>query len=607
MCGIVGLLSDGPAASRIVEALTRLEYRGYDSAGIALVEDGVISRQRRPGKIIALRETLDADPISGSAGVGHTRWATHGAPTETNAHPHATARVAVAHNGIIENFQSLKDSVIAQGADYASETDSEVIAHLIDLKLQSGRSPEDAVRATLSELEGAYAIACVFADDDDLMIAARKGSPLAVGIGPKEAYIGSDAIALSGFTEEITFLEDGDMAILNRGALRLTDVSGAAVTRPTLVLAQRDVAVSKGSHRHFMHKEICEQPDAVERTLHQIIDIHRKKIVLPDLDGVDIAAANALLIACGTAHYAGRIAEYWLEQYARVAVETDIASEFRYRQPVVQPDAFSVFVSQSGETADTIAAMRFAREGGYRTLGVVNVPQSTIWREADARLPTLAGPEIGVASTKAFTAQLCVLACLAVAMGRARGVLSEKDEKKLVNALLNTPALIAKALDTEPDIEKIATTVAGARQAIYIGRGPHYPLALEGALKLKEITYIHAEACAAGELKHGPIALIDETTPVVAVAPYDALFDKTFSNMQEVSARGGKIILITDKKGAKASGDLATHCIEMPECDPFTAPILYAVPLQLLAYLTAVRKGTDVDQPRNLAKSVTVE
>jgi len=607
MCGIIGILGTSPVAPRLVESLKRLEYRGYDSAGVAALNGGAIERRRAAGKLANLEIELGGNPLAGTTGIGHTRWATHGAPTTANAHPHATDKVAIVHNGIIENFRPLRDELIKAGHRFASETDSEVIAHLITEYLNQGQSPEQAAISAVRRLDGAFGIAVLFAGDDDILVGARKGSPLAVGLGDGEMYLGSDAIAVSPFTTRVIFLEEGDIAVLSHTKAKILDANGQIVERPVHIFSGGAAAVEKGNHRHFMQKEIYEQSETTARTITRYVNANDETVQMPDLDGVDLAADSAIVIGCGTAHYAGRVAEYWLEQYGGIAVETDIASEFRYRKPAFGKKAFSVFVSQSGETADTLAALRYCKENGLKTLAVVNVPESTIWREADARLPTLAGPEIGVASTKAFTAQLSALAGLTIAVGRARGALSSQDESRLVRALMETPRLIADALTTEPEIEAIAHELAQARDVLYLGRGVHYPIALEGALKLKEISYIHAEGYAAGELKHGPIALIDEHTPVVVVAPHDALFEKTLSNMQEVNARGGKLIVITDPAGAAACADIAKHIIMVPACDPFVAPLVYSIPIQLLAYLTAVQKGTDVDQPRNLAKSVTVE
>jgi glucosamine--fructose-6-phosphate aminotransferase (isomerizing) len=607
MCGIIGILGTTPVAPRLVEALKRLEYRGYDSAGVATLENGAIKRRRAAGKLANLERVLADEPLAGATGIGHTRWATHGAPTTGNAHPHATDKVAIVHNGIIENFRALRDELSKAGHKFASETDSEVIAHLITDYLDKGQSPEQAAIAAVRRLEGAFGIAVLFAGDDDILIGARKGSPLAVGVGDGEMYLGSDAIAVSPFTTRVMFLEEGDIAVLSHSKTKILDANGQVAQRIVHTFSGGVAAVEKGNFRHFMQKEIYEQSETTARTITRYVNANDETVQMPDLDGVDLNSDSAIVIGCGTAHYAGRVAEYWLEQIAGIAVETDIASEFRYRKPAFGKKTFSVFVSQSGETADTLAALRYCKEQKLKTLAVVNVPESTIWREADARLPTLAGPEIGVASTKAFTAQLSALAALAIAVGRARGALSSQEEGRLVHALMETPRLIAEAMNAEPQIEAIAHELAQARDVLYLGRGVHYPIALEGALKLKEISYIHAEGYAAGELKHGPIALIDEHTPVVVVAPHDALFEKTLSNMQEVQARGGKLIVITDPAGAAAVKEIAKHIILAPACDPFVAPLVYSIPIQLLAYATAVQKGTDVDQPRNLAKSVTVE
>jgi len=608
MCGIIGILgANAPVAPRLVEALRRLEYRGYDSAGVATLENGRIERRRAAGKLANLQHELATHPLTGVSGIGHTRWATHGAPTTNNAHPHATDKVAIVHNGIIENFRALRQELIRSGHKFASETDSEVIAHLITDYLDKGQSPEAATIAAVRRLEGAFGIAVLFADQPDVLIGARKGSPLAVGLGEGEMYLGSDAIAVSPFTTRVMFLEEGDIAILSHAKVKVLDAEGMVVERQAHIFAGGAAAVEKGNHRHFMQKEIYEQPETTGRTITRYVNAFDEKVEMPDLDGIDLSADSAIIIGCGTAHYAGRVAEYWMEEIGAIAVETDIASEFRYRKPVVGKNSFAVFVSQSGETADTLAALRYCKQKGMKTLAVVNVPGSTIWREADARLPTLAGPEIGVASTKAFTAQLSALAALSIAVGRARGALSSQEEAALVHALMETPRLITEALKAEPEIEAISHELAQSRDVLYLGRGVHYPVALEGALKLKEISYIHAEGYAAGELKHGPIALIDEDTPVVVVAPHDGLFEKTLSNMQEVAARGAKLVVITDPPGAQSVKDLAKHIILAPACDPFIAPLIYSIPIQLLAYLTAVHKGTDVDQPRNLAKSVTVE
>jgi glucosamine--fructose-6-phosphate aminotransferase (isomerizing) len=605
MCGIIGILGDGPAAPRLVESLKRLEYRGYDSAGVATLENGAIARRRAAGKLLNLEEVLNGAPLAGHSGIGHTRWATHGAPTTANAHPHATDKVAIVHNGIIENFRVLRAELVAKGHRFESETDSELIAHLIHDGMANGKSARQAALDAFPRLDGAFAVACIFAGEDDLMIGARKGSPLVVGVGVGEMFLGSDAIAVSPFTANVMYLEEGDVAILTRKGAEVLDANGARADRPVQHVAGA-AAAEKGNHRHFMQKEIYEQPETTGRTIARYVNAFEERVELPDLN-VDLTSDSVILIGCGTAHYVGRIAEYWLEAIAGVACETDIASEFRYRKPAFGKRAFAAFVSQSGETADTLAALRYCKQQGLKTLAVVNVPESTIWREADARMPTLAFPEISVASTKATTAQLATLATLAIGMGRARGVLPSADEARLVRTLMEVPRLMAEVMTAEEEINKLANTLKDARFVLYLGRGVHYPIAMEGALKLKEISYIHAEGYAAGELKHGPIALIDETTPVVVVAPHDELFEKTLSNMQEVAARGGKLILISDAAGHAAAGDLPTARIHLPTCDPFVSPLVNAVPIQLLAYYVAVHKGTDVDQPRNLAKSVTVE
>jgi glutamine---fructose-6-phosphate transaminase (isomerizing) len=541
-------------------------------------------------------------------GIGHTRWATHGKPNETNAHPHATDRLAVVHNGIIENFRELREELEQQGAQFGTETDTEVIAHLVTQEMKQGRSPVEAVAAALPRLRGAFALAFLFEGEDDLLIGARKGSPLAVGYGTGEMYLGSDAIALAPFTDSISYLEDGDTAILNRKGVEFRDAGGASVARAVVKSAASAFLVDKGNHRHFMAKEIHEQPEVVGHTLAHYLDMAAERVALPAPLPFDFRALERISIAaCGTAYYAGLIAKYWFERFARLPVEIDVASEFRYREAPLRPGGLAIFVSQSGETADTLATLRYAKEHKQHVLSVVNVPTSTIARESDVVMPTLAGPEIGVASTKAFTCQLAVLAALAIAAGRARGVLSEADEAELVHGLIEVPRLMAQALALEPQIEHLARDLAKSRDVLYLGRGTSYPLALEGALKLKEISYIHAEGYAAGELKHGPIALIDETMPVIVIAPHDRVFDKTASNMQEVAARGGRIILVTDPRGAHEAHVDSAAKIVLPDMAATVTPLVYAIPVQLLAYHTAVVMGTDVDQPRNLAKSVTVE
>jgi glucosamine--fructose-6-phosphate aminotransferase (isomerizing) len=608
MCGIVGILGRAPVAEQLVDSLKRLEYRGYDSAGVATLEGDHLERRRAEGKLKNLEARLRAEPLKGVSGIGHTRWATHGKPTEHNAHPHATENVAVVHNGIIENFRELRSELEKQGAKFASETDTEVVAHLVNSYLLKGSSPQEAVRASLPRLRGAFALAFLFKGYGDLMIGARKGSPLAVGYGDGEMYLGSDAIALAPFTDTISYLEDGDWAVLSREAGVIHDASGAVVHREVLKSGASSFLVDKANYRHFMAKEIHEQPEVVGHTMARYVDIAAERIALPVRLPFDFKNIQRISItACGTASYAGYVAKYWFERLARVPVELDVASEFRYREAPLRKGDLAIFISQSGETADTLAALRYAKAQGVHTVSVVNVPTSTIARESETVLQTLAGPEIGVASTKAFTCQLMVLAALAVAAGKARGELSETDEAKLVHALVEIPRLIASALATEPQIEKLAREIAKSRDVLYLGRGTSFPLALEGALKLKEISYIHAEGYAAGELKHGPIALIDEHMPVVVIAPFDRVFEKTVSNMQEVAARGGNIILMTDAKGAEEATVDSLVTIVLPDMAATFTPMVYAVPVQLLAYHTAVVMGTDVDQPRNLAKSVTVE
>src|SRR5712672_1246281 len=551
MCGIVGILGREPVAGSLVDALKRLEYRGYDSAGVATLESGQLARRRAEGKLRNLEARLAREPLMGTIGIGHTRWATHGKPTESNAHPHATDRLAVVHNGIIENFRELRDELEKKGAKFGSETDTEVVAHLVTEEMKNGRSAAEAVAAALPRLRGAFALAFLFAGEDDLVIGARRGSPLAVGYGDGEMYLGSDAIALAPFTGSIAYLEDGDCVVVRRSGASVRDAAGQAVTRPTVRSSASAFLLDKGNHRHFMAKEIHEQPEVVGHTLAHYVNFAKGRIELPEALPFDFRDIGRLSIsACGTAYYAGLIGKYWFERFARLPVEIDVASEFRYRESPFDPGNLAVFVSQSGETADTLATLRYAREQKQHVLSVVNVATSTIARESDVVMPTLAGPEIGVASTKAFTCQLATLACLAIAAGRARGVLGEEDERKLVRALIEVPRHMTDALALEPTIEKLARDLAKSRDALYLGRGTSFPLALEGALKLKEISYIHAEGYAAGELKHGPIALIDENMPVIIIAPYDRVFDKTLSNMQEVAARSGKIVLITDPKGA---------------------------------------------------------
>jgi glutamine---fructose-6-phosphate transaminase (isomerizing) len=608
MCGIVGILGRAPVAEQLVDSLKRLEYRGYDSAGVATLEGDHLDRRRAEGKLKNLEKRLRSEPLQGHTGIGHTRWATHGKPNETNAHPHATENVAVVHNGIIENFRELRETLEKQGAQFATETDTEVVVHLVESYLKKGYSPQAAVKASLPHLRGAFALAFLFKGHTNLMIGARKGSPLAVGHGDGEMYLGSDAIALAPFTDTITYLEDGDWAVLTRDSSAIYDAQGTQVHREVLKSGASSFLIDKANYRHFMAKEIHEQPEVVGHTLARYVDMASERVALPQELPFDFRDIRRISItACGTASYAGFIAKYWFERLARIPVELDVASEFRYREAPLRKDDLAIFISQSGETADTLAALRYAKSQGLHTLSVVNVPTSTIARESEIVMQTLAGPEIGVASTKAFTCQLMVLASLAVAAGKARGELSGTDETKLVQGLIEIPRLISAALAIEPHIEKLARDISKSRDVLYLGRGTSYPLALEGALKLKEISYIHAEGYAAGELKHGPIALIDETMPVVVIAPYDRVFEKTVSNMQEVAARGGNIILMTDAKGAAEATVDSLVTIVLPDMAATFSPMVYAIPVQLLAYHTAVVMGTDVDQPRNLAKSVTVE
>jgi glucosamine--fructose-6-phosphate aminotransferase (isomerizing) len=608
MCGIVGILGRGPVAEQLVESLKRLEYRGYDSAGVATLEGTHLERRRAEGKLRNLDARLRAEPLAGHTGIGHTRWATHGKPTENNAHPHATKNVAVVHNGIIENFRELREALQKNGTIFKTETDTEIVLHLVDDHLRQGFKPVDAVRATLSKLRGAFALGFIFADDNDLMIGARNGPPLAIGYGDGEMYLGSDAIALGPFTDTISYLEDGDWVVLTRSGATVYDKNNTIVQRDVLKHIAATSLVDKANYRHFMAKEIHEQPEVVGHTMARYVDMATDRVELPVQLPFDFKNIQRISItACGTASYAGYIAKYWFERLARLPVELDVASEFRYREAPLRKGDLAIFISQSGETADTLAALRYAKSQGLHTLSVVNVPTSTIARESETVLPTLAGPEIGVASTKAFTCQLMVLAAIAVAAGKARGELSDADETRLVHGLVEIPRLMAVALATEPQIEKLARDIAKSKDVLYLGRGTSYPLALEGALKLKEISYIHAEGYAAGELKHGPIALIDENMPVVVIAPYDRVFEKTVSNMQEVAARGGAIILMTDAKGAAEATIQSLVTIVLPDMAATFAPMVYAVPVQLLAYHAAVIMGTDVDQPRNLAKSVTVE
>ncbi len=607
MCGIIGIVGTADAPPRLVDALKRLEYRGYDSAGIATLVNGGIDRRRAEGKLVNLEARLKESPIGGVTGIGHTRWATHGVPNEQNAHPHATDRVAVVHNGIIENFEVLRQEVAEAGCVLASETDTEVVAHLITLRLAEGMAPKEAVFDTLRKLQGAFALGIVFAGEHDLLIAARQGSPLALGFGDGEMYLGSDALALAPLTNRIVYLEDGDWAVLTSTTAEIFDADGQTVERAVRISELSGDAIGKGGYRHFMLKEIYEQPQVIGDTLSALVNQADRHITLPDFE-VDLAEADRLtLIACGTSYYACMTAKYWFEQIARIPVEVDIASEYRYRAAVPPKNGVAIFISQSGETIDTLEALRFAKNAGQKIFSIVNMPESAIARESDAVFRTQAGPEIGVASTKAFTTQLTVLACLVIATARARGAIDAKQEAALVGALTEVPARAAEILNHDDDIREIAAIVAEARDVLYLGRGTNYPIALEGALKLKEISYIHAEGYAAGEMKHGPIALIDESVPIICIAPSDELFEKTASNIQEVMTRGGKVIAFSDSRGAKRLAKGATAVVSLPAVDAFVSPILYAIPVQLLAYHVAVLKGTDVDQPRNLAKSVTVE
>jgi glutamine---fructose-6-phosphate transaminase (isomerizing) len=607
MCGIVGILGKEDVADRLLDGLKRLEYRGYDSAGIATIIDGAIDRRRASGKLVNLGRELAADPLPGHVGIAHTRWATHGGPTTNNAHPHATGEVALVHNGIIENFKPLREELLARGRKFDSETDTEIVAHLVSEQVENGVDPVEAVKAVLPRLHGAFALAILFRQHPDMLIGARLGSPLVVGYGEDETYLGSDALALAPLTQRISYLEEGDWVVLTRSGVQVYDVDNNPVERPIVNSGASGQLIDKGNHRHFMAKEIYEQPIVVAQTLRGYLQRLEDTVTLPIPDFDLSAIRRVTIVACGTSFYAGMVAKYWFEQFARVAVDIDVASEFRYRAPVMEDGGLMIVISQSGETADTLAALRHAKSEGQTIAAVVNVPTSTMAREADLLLPTHAGPEIGVASTKAFTCQLAVLAALAANLAKAKGRMDAAEEKEIVRHLAEAPAALNAALAYDEAIEAMAGVVASARDVLYLGRGTDYPLALEGALKLKEISYIHAEGYAAGEMKHGPIALIDENVPVIVIAPSGPLFEKTVSNMQEVQARGGKVVLISDYDGIAAAGDGCIATITMPKVHPLIAPIVYAVPVQLLAYHVAVAKGTDVDQPRNLAKSVTVE
>ena len=607
MCGIVGILGNRAAAPRLVEALKRLEYRGYDSAGVATLENGRLQRVRAEGKLRNLEAKLERHPLEGVIGIGHTRWATHGKPTENNAHPHASDRLAVVHNGIIENFRALREELAAKGHRFATETDSEIAAFLVTDELDNGKSPAEAVHAALSRMRGAFALVYLFEGEDDLLIGARQGAPLAVGQGDGEMYLGSDALALAPFTDRVAYLEEGDWVIATRTHAEFRDRENNVVTRRFVRTAVGGLLAEKGNYRHFMAKEIHEQPEVIGHTIAHYVDMGAQKLKPFDWPVDPRALTRISIVACGTAYMAGLIGKYWIERFARLPVEVDVASEYRYREPPVDKGGLTIFVSQSGETADTLASLRYAKDHGARTVAVVNVPTSSIARLADIAAPTLAGPEIGVASTKAFTCQLVAMASLALALGQARGVLSPAEESTRVAELVATPGLVAEVLKLEPAIEKIALTLAQARDVLYLGRGTAYPLALEGALKLKELSYIHAEGYAAGELKHGPIALIDSNMPVIVLGPRDAVFEKTISNMQEVAARGGRIVLIGDAHAAEEAAVAVESFLPMPDIGSTFAPIVYAAPVQMLAYHTAVIMGKDADQPRNLAKSVTVE
>ena len=608
MCGIVGIISNRQVTPLLIDGLKRLEYRGYDSAGVATLVDGKIERRRAKGKIVNLEKKIAENPLPGTIGIGHTRWATHGVPNETNAHPHATKYVAVVHNGIIENYRELRDELKELGHVFESETDTEVVVHLISQKIEEGLDPQTAVAQSLKRLNGAFALAIIFAGREDILIGARKGAPLAVGFGDGEMFLGSDALALASLTQKIMYLEDGDWVVLTHSSATVYDENGKEAERPVEQSSTSGAMIGKGGYRHFMLKEIYEQPQVIGDTLNTMINQDMDTITLPNVP-FDLKEMTRLtIVACGTSYYAGLVGKYWIESIARVPVDIDVASEVRYRRPVMEKGGVALFISQSGETADTLAALRYCKEQGQKIVSIVNVSASTMARESDCVLKTLAGPEIGVASTKAFTTQLTLLACFAIALGRAKGALSRSEESRVSRALVEVPSRAAEVLNNDQAIEKIAQNLmVPAHDVLYLGRGSSYPIALEGALKLKEISYIHAEGYAAGEMKHGPIALIDEGVPVVVVAPTDELFDKTISNMQEVLARGGKVVFFGDKDGVGTVKDRSAAAIVLPTDDSFVAPILYAIPVQLLAYHTAVAKGTDVDQPRNLAKSVTVE
>ena len=607
MCGIIGIVGKAAVADRLVDGLRRMEYRGYDSAGVCTIHDGQLVRRRAEGKLGNLVAELDANPAPGDIGIAHTRWATHGAPTAANAHPHATDKVAIVHNGIIENYKELRDEVRAAGRTLESDTDSEVVAHLLTIRIENGETPQEAVANVLPRLRGAFALAIAFRDHPDMLMGARRGSPLVVGYGDDEHFLGSDALALAPLTQQISYLEEGDWAQVTREGVTIYDEENREVTREIGTSGASAAATEKGNYRHFMQKEIFEQPTVVAQTLSSYLRRDDASVALPQFDFDISSIRRVTIVACGTSFYAGMVAKYWFEHFARVPVDIDVASEFRYREPVLEDGGLALFISQSGETADTLAALRHCKENGQTIAVVVNVPTSTMAREADLLLPTHAGPEIGVASTKAFTCQLAVLAALAAHMAVKKGLMSREEEVEAVKHLLEAPACLNEALDHDEDIAAMAHLIAPARDVLYLGRGPDYPLALEGALKLKEISYIHAEGYASGEMKHGPIALIDDAVPVIVLAPFGPLFEKSISNMEEVRARGGQIVLISDAEGLSQAGEGCLATIEMPRVHPLIAPLVYAIPVQLLAYHVACVKGTDVDQPRNLAKSVTVE
>ncbi|MEN8236438.1 MAG: glutamine--fructose-6-phosphate transaminase (isomerizing) [Pseudomonadota bacterium] len=607
MCGIIGIVGREAVAPRLLEGLQQLEYRGYDSAGLSTLVDGRIERRRTKGKLVNLKNVVGNNPLPGVLGIGHTRWATHGVPNETNAHPHCNDNVSLVHNGIIENHDEIRQELIALGYTFVSDTDTEVLVHLIDSYLQKSSSPQQAVQQTLQKVEGAYALAILFGGYNDLLIGARRGSPLAVGYGEGEMYLGSDQLALMPLTQRVSYLEEGDLAVLTSESVQIFDATGQLVERPVHEKASENIVLSKGNFQHFMLKEIHEQPEVIRQTLASLLNEEHDAIALPDLPFAIKSVPKITLIACGTAYYACMVAKYWFEEMAQIPVEVDLASEFRYRKPPLQEGGLAIFISQSGETADTLAAHHYAKKGGQHTLAVVNVAESSLARAVDVVLQTLAGPEIGVASTKAFTTQLSVLACLALAWGVERGTITKAEEKRLCAVLAQLPEAVRRALKVEEAIQQSALSLSRARDVLYLGRGTSYPLALEGALKLKEISYIHAEGYAAGEMKHGPIALIDDQVPVIVIAPHDRFFDKTLSNLKEVIARDGPVTLITDQEGCAKVTDTQVTPIVLEDADPYITPIVYAVPIQLLAYHTALRKGTDIDQPRNLAKSVTVE